>query len=194
MYSKGFEINNQVKILSNQIRQCSTQTFATVRSNDLKGYDPWLITGFTDAEGSFVVSVSKYPGGRSGWNIQVKLKICLHTKDLPVLKEIQRSFGGVGKIAKAGKHRDSYSFVVSSRKQITTVILPHFDTYPLISQKKADYELFKRIIETMNNQEHLTDLGLQKIINLRACLNLGLSEGLKLAYPNTIPVAKPLVI
>lgn len=98
------------------------------------------------------------------------------------MKEIQRSFGGVGKIAKAGKHRDSYSFVVSSRKQITTVILPHFDTYPLISQKKADYELFKRIIETMNNQEHLTDLGLQKIINLRASLNLGLSEGLKLAY------------
>lgn len=64
----------------------------------------------------------------------------------------------------------------------------------MITQKKADYELFKRIIETMNNQEHLTDLGLQKIINLRASLNLGLSEGLKLAYPNTIPVAKPLVI
>jgi hypothetical protein len=110
------------------------------------------------------------------------------------LKEIQRYFGGVGKIDKAGKDRDSFSYIISSRKLITTVILPHFDLYPLITQKKADYELFKRIIDIMNNQEHLTDLGLQKIINLRASLNLGLSEGLKVAFPNTKPVTKTLVI
>lgn len=110
------------------------------------------------------------------------------------MKEIQRYFGGVGKIDKAGKDRDSFSYIISSRKLITTVILPHFDLYPLITQKKADYELFKRIIDIMNNQEHLTDLGLQKIINLRASLNLGLSEGLKVAFPNTKPVTKTLVV
>jgi LAGLIDADG endonuclease len=110
------------------------------------------------------------------------------------LKEIQRYFGGEGKIDRAGKDRESFSYTISSRKAITTVVLPHFDLYPLITQKKADYELFKRIIEIMNNQEHLTDLGLQKIINHRASLNLGLSEGLKIAFPNTKPILRPLVV
>lgn len=104
------------------------------------------------------------------------------------MKEIQRYFGGEGKIDKSGKDRESFSYTISSRKAITTVVLPHFYLYPLITQKKADYELFKRIIEIMNNQEHLTDLGLKKIINHRASLNLGLSEGLKIAFPNTKPV------
>lgn len=109
------------------------------------------------------------------------------------MKEIQRYFGGEGKIDRSGKTRESFSYTISYRKVITTVVLPHFDLYPLITQKKADYELFKRIIEAMNNQEHLTDLGLQKIVNIRASLNLGLSEGLKVAFPNTKPVLRPLV-
>lgn len=61
----GFERNYQVKILSNQIRQYSTQTSVTVPSVDPK-FNPWFVTGFTDAEGSFIISVSKYPGARSG--------------------------------------------------------------------------------------------------------------------------------
>jgi hypothetical protein len=61
-----FERNYQVKILSNKIRQYSTQTSTTVSSVDPKGYNPLFVTGFTDAEGSFICSVSKYPGARSG--------------------------------------------------------------------------------------------------------------------------------
>jgi hypothetical protein len=46
----------------------------------------------------------------------------------------------------------------------------------------------------MNNQEHLTDLGFQKILNIRASLNLGLSKGLRVAFPKTKPVARSLVV
>ena len=190
---KSFERNHQIKILSTQIIQYSTQTPEIV-SSVVPKYNPWFITGFTDAEGSFIVSISKYPGARSGWNVQVKFKISLHTKDLHILEEIQRYFGGVGKIDKAGKDRESVSYAINSRKLIIAVILPHFDLYPLITQNKADYELFKRIILMMNDQEHLTDLGFQEIINIRASLNLGLSEGLKEAFPSTKPVSRPLVL
>jgi hypothetical protein len=41
--------------------------------------------------------------------------------------------------------------------------------------------------------EHLKELGLQSIINIRASLNLGLSEVLKTAFPNTIPIIRPLL-
>ena len=45
----------------------------------------------------------------------------------------------------------------------------------------------------MNRKEHLTNEGLQKIVNIRATINLGLSDELKKAFPNTIPVPRPLV-
>ncbi len=41
--------------------------------------------------------------------------------------------------------------------------------------------------------EHLTIEGLIKILALKASLNLGLSENLKVAFPNVIPVKRPLV-
>lgn len=101
------------------------------------------------------------------------------------MEKIKTYFGERGKINKTGKDRDSLSYVISSRKLITDVILPHFDKYPLITNKKADYELFKHVIEKMNNKEHLTPEGLQGIINLRASLNLG-RRGASQSAPLTI--------
>jgi hypothetical protein len=45
----------------------------------------------------------------------------------------------------------------------------------------------------MERGEHLNKEGFQDIINIRASLNLGLSENLKTAFPHTKPVARPLV-
>jgi hypothetical protein len=45
----------------------------------------------------------------------------------------------------------------------------------------------------MEQGEHLKLEGLQAIINIRASLNLGLSEVLKVAFPKTIPIVRPLV-
>ncbi len=83
---------------------------------------------------------------------------------------------------------------IRSLEQISTFILPRFDAYPLISNKKADYDLFKRIIAIMKSKEHLTDIGLQEIVNIRATLNRGLSPELTTAFPNTKSVARPLVV
>jgi hypothetical protein len=77
------------------------------------------------------------------------------------------------------------------------VIIPFFEKYPLISQKRAvplrGLELFKRIVEIIHNKEHLTLTGLQKIVNLKASLNLGNSSELKALFPDTVPVARPVV-
>jgi hypothetical protein len=71
--------------------------------------------------------------------------------------------------------------------------LPHFDKYPLNTQKRADFILFKEIILLMINKEHLTIEGIQKIVNLRASINLGSSDSLKEAFPNTVPVERPVM-
>lgn len=65
--------------------------------------------------------------------------------------------------------------------------------YPLITQKRADYELFKKAINCINDKEHITTEGLYKIISIKASMNLGLSDELKVAFPNVISIKRPLV-
>ena len=85
------------------------------------------------------------------------------------------------------------AFRVTSPKQILNQIIPHFDKYNLITQKQADYLLFKQIVMLIEQGNHLNKEGLQEIVNIRASLNLGLSEIQKKSFPNTIPVIRPCI-
>jgi hypothetical protein len=82
---------------------------------------------------------------------------------------------------------------VQSIKDLTNVIIPHFTKYPLQSQKQADFILFKEILELLNAKSHSTAEGLQKIINLRASMNKGLSEVLVKSFPYTTPVPRAII-
>jgi len=90
------------------------------------------------------------------------------------------------------KKDDCYYYTVGSIKELK-VIIDHFDKYPLITQKQADFKLFKSVAELVNKKEHLTIEGLKKIVNIRASMNLGLSDVLKTAFPNTVPAPRPKV-
>jgi hypothetical protein len=85
-------------------------------------------------------------------------------------------------------------YTVQSFYDLTTKIIPHFDKYPLLSQKRNDYLLFKQIISLLNINTQASDEGLQEIINIRASINKGLSNKLLENFPKTIPVSKPEVI
>jgi hypothetical protein len=87
---------------------------------------------------------------------------------------------GVGSISKSNKVA---LYAVDSIKEIS-VILDHFDKYPLITQKNSDYLIFKICFEIIKQGGHLTEKGLLEIISLKNILNLGLSENLKSAFPN----------
>jgi hypothetical protein len=65
--------------------------------------------------------------------------------------------------------------------------------FPLITKKKADFLLFKQVIEIIGRNEHITLEGLQQILNIKASINLGLSDTLKTAFSNTKPVPRPII-
>jgi hypothetical protein len=44
----------------------------------------------------------------------------------------------------------------------------------------------------MQLKQHTTLEDLQKIVNIRATLNFGLSKELQLMFPETVPVSRPL--
>ena len=62
-----------------------------------------------------------------------------------------------------------------------------------MTQKPADYLLFREIVILKSQKLHLSEQGLQNVVNIRARLNWGLSPSLILAFPNTQPVSRPLV-
>jgi len=114
--------------------------------------NPWFVTGFSDAEASFSLNINKDIFNKFGLKVQIIFQIGLHKKDKALLEEIQRSFG-VGKLYKHGD--GGYNFMVRSVKPGPTLlrqswtgplekIFSHFDKYPLITQKRADYLLFKQ--------------------------------------------------
>lgn len=62
---------------------------------------PWFVTGFTDAEGCFSISIYKDSTRPLGWRVCAEFLLGLHKKDVGLLKEIQEYLGGIGRI---GKH------------------------------------------------------------------------------------------
>jgi len=122
--------------------------------------------------------------------VEARFAISFHKKDLPLLELIQYTFDGVGSIVRHSK--DSYSLCVSSPKDLIHTIIPHFYKYPLITKKRSDYVLFKRVVELMNQKAHLIVEGLQQIISIKAGLNKGLSDELNLSFPDVKFTTRPL--
>jgi len=117
----------------------------------------------------------------------------LPKKDLLLIKEIQ-SFFGLGRIRirqRAGKSTVIYS--VQSLKNLTEIIIPHFKQYSLLTQKQADFILFSKVIDLMNQKKHLELDGINQIISIRASMNKGLTPALKTVFPNIIPVQRPQI-
>jgi len=124
-----------------------------------------------------------------GYVITVAFEIALDVKDLDTLKGLQ-SYFGVGGIYKHVGNMMRYK--VSSTKDLTNVIIPHFDKYPLLSQKGADFEILKSAIQIINKGV-VSPEQLQALVNLRASLNRGLSSNLQALFPETVPVKRRVI-
>lgn len=151
--------------------------------------NPDYLTGFVDGEGCFSLSIYKDARSLTGWQVKPIFSISLHNKDIKLLEAIQRTLK-TGKIYKHGV--DSMQYRVSSLKNLK-IITDHFDSYPLITQKRADYLLFKQAIAIINNKEHLSREGLLKLVGIKASLNWGLSDKFKESFPTVKAVARPSV-
>ena len=156
---------------------------------DGNGLNPHWISGLADAEASFMIFIRKKSDLKLKWSVEAAFTITLHKKDLVILVSIKTYFG-VGNIY-FNKKDNCYIYTVTSIKDLTNVIIPHFMKYPLITQKQIDFFLFKSVVELVNAKEHRTLLGLQKIVDIKASLNKGLSKSLKEAFPNSSPAQRP---
>nr|YP_009262022.1 LAGLIDADG endonuclease [Chrysoporthe austroafricana]AMX22097.1 LAGLIDADG endonuclease [Chrysoporthe austroafricana] len=160
--------------------------------DELKNLNPFWVTGLIDGEGAFTISIFKSADRKTGWHIRPSFSIELHNKDLAILLSLL-SFFSVGNIRTRSHNEQSSIYSVNSVEELSRVIIPFFDKYPLLTKKRADFILFKQVVTIMNNKQHLTLEGLNKIIEIRASMNKGLSKILSDNFSNLIPMARPCV-
>lgn len=111
--------------------------------------------------------------------MQLQYCITQGIKNKDILYEIQDFFNcgyialsnkaGIDKRGLNGKER--YQFRVRSIGDIINIIIPHFDKYPLHTEKLLDYQDWKKVAYMVNKGEHLTLEGLKKIEQIKLNMN-----------------------
>jgi len=164
----------------------ATIRHSSTNSNNKLLLHPQWITGFTDGEGCFGVKIYKSKGYALGWRIQPFFQIKLNVRDLDILYRIKDYFGGAGTI---GFEKNFAKLNIFKLNELEKVI-PHFESYPLLTKKYADFELFRQIILILKEESPLSEQGFIKVLNFRYNLNKGISEELKVLYPNLEPALR----
>lgn len=148
-----------------QIRYKSTDTS--------KNLNPWWVTGFVDAEGSFAMSIFKSKTAAIGWTVEPCFIITLHVRDLELLNSI-KNFFSVGSVSIIGKDA---RFRVRSRSELN-VIVAHFNKYPLQTTKALNFLYFCEILSLINKRVHANISGFLRLASLINRLNKPLSQSL----------------
>lgn len=127
----------------------------------------YWISGFTDGEGCFTISVIKNSTTRFGKQIFPEFVITQGAKSLPALEKI-KSFFGCGSIVlnkRYDNHNEHlYRYCVRSISDLQNVIIPFFDKFPLRTYKHNDFLVFKKVIALMAKKKHLEEKGWNRIL------------------------------
>lgn len=149
----------------------------------------WYVTGLIDAEGSFGVHLVKKDNSKTGYGVLVYFEIALNKKDKNLLIIVQDkkkffflSLGVSGELY-YNKGDDTYKLKISNLFELCNVIVPHFNKYPLFTQKREDFLLMCQVLKILEDKRHLTFEGLREVVQLKSSMNLGLSDKLAKDFP-----------
>lgn len=115
--------------------------------------NPFWVTGFSDGDSSFTVKFKKRIN--LTWQILPVFQIGLNIKDKDIIYKIKYFFNEIGIVSFDDKNNKVY-YTINKIKDLNSIIIPHFESYPLLSEKKIDYDLWVEIIKIMVSKNHLT--------------------------------------
>ena len=127
------------------------------------------ISGYVDGEGCFSISFSRRDKFLVGWETKPSFSVSQNEDRAQTLFLLQQTL-------KCGFMRRDFSdktlkYEVRSLNDLINKIIPHFEKYPLVSNKQKDFELFKQVCFLMQKELHKEKKGLQRIINLAFQMN-----------------------
>lgn len=132
--------------------------------------DPHWIVGCSDAEGCFYVTLTPNKTSKLGYRVITSFSISQSIDDSHILKGIAKFFhcGSITKARIKNSRKLMQEFRVVGIADCVNKIIPFFESYgPLLTQKQKDFELFRDVVYICAKKEHLTESGLERIMNLR---------------------------
>jgi len=152
---------------------------------------PEWVTGFCDGESSFSIKIGKDLTRKHKIKISPCFSIELHKKDIAILS-MMKTFFNTGSIIERVRHgKPTAIYSVQSLKILYENIIPHFNKYPLLTQKKIDFILFSHTVEIMYNNKILEICHVNKILSYKSCM--GKDKGLSSILLDLFPDVNKLV-
>lgn len=171
---KTLETAGKLTLLETELKSLLAQKpKVTTRSltKPLEPLEPFWISGFVQADGSFFFTFRKDTSGKSTKYLQSRFVIYQHCRDQEVLSRIKEVLG-CGTLEIVSTRRQAAQLRVSSLNDFTKYIIPFFETYPLCGSKQFDFENWAEVQKLRINNKHLTDAGINNIKELFLKMNL----------------------
>ncbi len=127
------------------------------------------VSGFIDGEGCFSVSFNFREKLKTKIEVRPSFSLGQNMRNLEILKQIQKFFG-CGSI-RFCKNDQCYRYETRNIENLRKRIIPHFRKFPLMTNKKADFEIFSEICEKIAQMKHLNPNYLKEIIDLAYKMN-----------------------
>ena len=161
--------------------------------------NPFWVSGFISGDGSFNLKIGSSATTSIGVRVQLRFGIGLHIRELDVIKGLAVYFNLLYPLASSHTRGDDTSlhpgdasksvealnikyknittsskivnFQVTKFSDIINIIIPFFEKYPIQGQKALDFEDFKKVVEIMKTNDHLTVKGFEKILKIKEGMN-----------------------
>lgn len=133
--------------------------------------NPNWISGFSEGEGCFYISIFESKTIKSGFQVQLKFIISQHVRDSELIKSLT-SHLNCGRYQNSVSHVEgTVNFIVTKNTEIINNIIPFFEKYPLHGVKNLDYMDFKRAVNIIENKGHLSVKGLEELQEIKVRMN-----------------------
>ena len=139
--------------------------------------DAWL-SGFTDAEGCFNVSITANTIYKL--NNIIKMRYILDQKNKFILDIIKDLFG-FGKVTFRSKTNGVYRYTATGFKSMKDILF-YFETFPLHTKKANSLKKWSFIHTIVSNKSHLSKEGLAQVRVLQKQININNSMTNKTGY------------
>lgn len=129
----------------------------------------YYLAGFTDGEGSFNLNFRKRDDYQQPWKVSLCFNVSQRDKVVLALfkKHLQC---GTMRVREDGV----WYYEVNNFNAIVENVIPFFDRFGFLSsKKKRDFAKFVQISILMRNGEHLTEPGIQRLLQIRKDMNDG---------------------
>ena len=127
------------------------------------------VSGYVDGEGCFTVSISPRAKLALGWEVRPSLSVSQNGDRAEVLRLIARLFG-CGSI-RPDRSDKTLKWETRRLEDLLGRVVPHFQHYPLLSAKRADFDRFAAVCQIMAARGHRTRPGLIEIVELASEMN-----------------------